>query len=67
MSLFDEIKESFRQGSALTQLIYINLAVFLVVRIVNVFYFLGGVEFPFIEWLALPAAFLTLASGLGPC
>jgi len=62
MSLFDEIKESFRQGSALTQIIYINLAVFLVVRIVNVFYFLGGVEFPFIEWLALPADVDTLAS-----
>lgn len=62
MNLFDEIKESFRQGSILTQLIYINLAVFLVIRIVNVFYFLVGVEFPFLDWLALPAEGHTLAS-----
>jgi membrane associated rhomboid family serine protease len=62
MTLFDEIKESFREGSALTRLIYINLAVFLTIRLVNVFYFLGGVEFPFIDWLALPADMQTLAS-----
>lgn len=62
MNLWDEIKESFKEGSALTRLIYINLAVFLLVRIVNVFYFLAGVEFPFIDWLALPADIHTLAS-----
>lgn len=62
MNLWDEIKESFREGSALTRLIYINLGLFLVIRIVNVFYFLAGVEFPFLDWLALPADFATLAS-----
>lgn len=62
MNVFDEIKESFRKGSVLTRLIYINLGVFLILRIVNVFYFLGGHEFPFIDWLALPADIQTLAS-----
>ena len=62
MNIWDEIKESFREGSIVTRLIYINLALFLLVRIVNVFYVLGEAEFPFIDWLALPADFQTLAS-----
>ncbi len=62
MNLLDEIKESFREGSALTRLIYINLAVFLLIRLANVFYFLAGVPFPFLDWLALPADFGTLLS-----
>jgi len=39
MNLLDEIKESFKEGSALTRLIYINLGLFLLIRIANVFYF----------------------------
>ncbi|KAB2815332.1 MAG: rhomboid family intramembrane serine protease [Paludibacter sp.] len=62
MNLLDEIKESFREGSALTRLIYINLGLFLLIRITNVFYFLSGTEFPILDWLALPADFGMLAS-----
>lgn len=62
MNIWDEIKESFKEGSALTRLIYINLVVFLAVRMVNVFYFLSGTPFPFLDWLALPADIGTLAS-----
>lgn len=62
MNIWDEIKESFREGSTLTRLIYINLSVFLVIRIVNVFYFLSGTPFPFIDWLALPSDLGTLAT-----
>lgn len=62
MNLWDEIKESFKEGSALTRLIYINLGMFLLIRIVNVFYFLAGVQFPFLDWVALPADFHTLAT-----
>ncbi|MBC8006171.1 MAG: rhomboid family intramembrane serine protease [Verrucomicrobia bacterium] len=62
MNVLDEIKESFREGSTLTRLIYINLGAFLLIRIVNVFYFLAGIEFPFIDWLALPADLQTLLS-----
>ncbi|BBE18935.1 GlpG protein [Aquipluma nitroreducens] len=62
MTIFDEIKESFREGSALTRVIYINLGVFLVFRILNVFFFLSGTPFPLMDWLALPADFEQLAS-----
>jgi membrane associated rhomboid family serine protease len=62
MTIWDEIKESFKEGSALTRLIYINLGVFLVLRLVNVICFLAEIPFPFIDWLALPADFGTLAS-----
>lgn len=62
MNLLDEIKESFREGSALTRLIYINLGIFLVIRLANVFYFLAGAPFPFLDWLALPSDFGMLAS-----
>jgi membrane associated rhomboid family serine protease len=62
MTIFDEIKESFKEGSALTRLIYINLGAFLVFRILNVFFFLSGTPFPFLDWLALPADFGQLAS-----
>lgn len=55
MTVAEEIKKSFREGSVLTRLIYINIGVFLLVRIINVFYFLGGVEFPLTGWLAMPA------------
>ena len=62
MTIFDEIKESFREGSALTRVIYINLGVFLVFRILNVFFFLSGTPFPLMDWLALPADLGLLAS-----
>ena len=62
MNIWNEIKESFKEGSALTRLIYINLVVFLAVRMVNVFYFLAGTPFPFLDWLALPADMATLVS-----
>ena len=55
MNIVDEIKESFREGSALTRLIYINIGVFLLIRIINVPYSLSGHEFPLIGWLAMPA------------
>jgi membrane associated rhomboid family serine protease len=40
MAIIDEIKKSFKTGSALTRLIYINLAFFAIVNLVEVFYFL---------------------------
>lgn len=62
MTIWDEIKESFREGSAVTRLIYINLGVFLVFRILNVFFFLTNAPFPFMDWLSLPANFELLAN-----
>ncbi len=61
MTIWDEIKESFKEGSALTRLIYINLGIFLIVRILNVFYFLSNQPFLILDWFALPSNFESLA------
>ena len=60
MNIADEIKESFKKGSTLTRLIYVNIGVFLFLRIINVFFFLLNEEFSLINWLALPADFIQL-------
>ena len=49
MNFADEIKHSFKTGSALTKLIYINLAVFLIIKIIFVFVFLANLNNPFSE------------------
>lgn len=53
MAIIDEIKDSFRRGSMLTRLIYINLAVFILVNLVDVAYFLANHHNNFPEFLAL--------------
>ena len=70
--IMDEIRESFRQGSTLTKLIYVNLGVFLVVKLVFVFYFLlfpGGEGYgnkeamfhhDFLSYLMVPSNLETL-------
>lgn len=57
MNIWEEIKQSFKSGSLLTKLIYINLAVFITVRILHVitFFFMQAKGFSIIEWLAVPA------------
>lgn len=55
MNIADEIKESFKKGSVLTRLIYVNIGVFLFIRILNVFFFLLNEDFSLLNWLALPA------------
>lgn len=47
MDIINEIKASFKDGSILTRLIYINLAVFLILKIIYVFFFLffGHIDF----------------------
>ncbi len=68
MAIWEEIKISFRRGTILTKLIYINLAVFLAVNIVYVFYALfntlgdsmGDLRFYFMQkwitYLMVPAS-----------
>lgn len=57
MSIIDEIKNSFKSGNSLIKLIYINLAVFLTVKIISVFFFLASTSqtFSLVRWLAVPA------------
>ena len=44
MAIIDEIKDSFKQGSVLTKLIYINIAVFIIVKLWQVFFNISGTE-----------------------
>jgi membrane associated rhomboid family serine protease len=63
MGIVDEIRLSFKNGSYLTKLIHINIAVWLLIRIVFVIYSLSGADgSPILEWLALPASFETFIS-----
>lgn len=57
MSIATEIKDSFRFGSNLTKIIYINLAVFIAYNIVKLILFLGQIplENPLTNYLAVPA------------
>lgn len=53
------IRNSFRQGSALTRLIYINCGIFLLLKILYVFSLLLGWGYAFyptvLEWIGVPA------------
>jgi len=58
MAIIDEIKESFKKGSTLTRLIYINLAVFILVNLVEAIFFLSNNHARFSDFLvqlAVPA------------
>ncbi|MDF1574532.1 MAG: rhomboid family intramembrane serine protease [Bacteroidales bacterium] len=64
MSIIDEIKDSFRKGSTLSKLIYLNLGLFLAVQIVRIVLFLSNAYelFPaFLNYLAVPANLEVLA------
>jgi len=64
MSIIDEIKESFRKGTTLHKLIYLNLGLFLAVQIVRIVLFLSNAYdlFPgFLNYLAVPANLEVLA------
>jgi membrane associated rhomboid family serine protease len=58
MGVLDEIKLSFKNGSYLTKLIYINLGIWILVRLIFIgFMFSGSDGSQILEWLALPASF----------
>lgn len=56
MDIWSDIKDSFREGSVITRLIYINLTVFLVFRILQAIFFLAGIPFHWENWFELPAS-----------
>lgn len=65
MNLIEEIKAFFKKGSSLTKLIYINLGVFILIKILQVFLFLLNIQhanFEIISWLAVPAYLPDLAT-----
>jgi membrane associated rhomboid family serine protease len=61
MDILSDIKQTFKQGSVVTRLIYINVGVFLLVGIAGaVFYLAGGINvLPL--WLSLPSEISEIA------
>ncbi|MCG6191200.1 rhomboid family protein [Maribellus maritimus] len=55
MDILSDIKQTFKDGSVLTRLIYINLGVFLLVKLVGVFFILANQPFSLTYWLSLPS------------
>lgn len=58
MNIIDELKDSFRQGSILTKFIYLNIGVFVAVKIVQIFLYLFNTPdntMNFLRWLAVSA------------
>jgi len=58
MGIIHEMKQSFRNGSYLTKLIYLNIAMWALLRLVFVGYTLSGYDGSVLTgWFALPASF----------
>ena len=55
MDIVSEIKKSFKEGSVLTRIIYVNLGVFLLIKFVDVVFLLSNQSFSLSYWLALPS------------
>ncbi len=55
VEIWNDIKSTFKHGSALTRLIYINLGVFLAVKLIGVFFYLFNQHHHLIEWLSVPS------------
>ena len=54
--IFNELKHSFKKGSLLSRIIYINLAVFVFIEVLSVFFFLfNQSSYELINLVALPA------------
>jgi membrane associated rhomboid family serine protease len=55
VDIWGDIKRTFKEGSVLTRLIYINIGVFLVLKIVGVFFYLAGQPAQLTHWLSVPS------------
>ena len=60
MSIISEIRDSFKNGSVLTRLIYVNLGVFLSIRIIQLIMLLSGLS-P--DTIGVVVSFLAVPSG----
>jgi membrane associated rhomboid family serine protease len=61
--LFDKLKQNFRNGSVLTKLIFVNVAVFVFLRVADVLLLLFNLrEYSPIDWLQMPSYPPLLAS-----
>ncbi len=61
MDIIGDIKRTFKEGSVLTRLIYINTGVFLLIKMIGLFFFLAGRTPVLVEWLSVPSDLNMLA------
>lgn len=55
--IFTKLKQSFRNGGILTKLIYINVGIFLLIRVVGVIFLLFNIQgIPILSFLELPSS-----------
>lgn len=57
MDIISDIKRTFKEGSVVTRLIYVNIGVFLLVGIIGVIFYLAGKSNLLPYWLSLPSDF----------
>ncbi|MCU4165318.1 rhomboid family intramembrane serine protease [Carboxylicivirga caseinilyticus] len=57
MGIVDEIKQSYKQGGALIKLIYINIGVFVIIRLLQALFSLstGSLDYPLLQWVSVPS------------
>lgn len=55
MDIWNDIKQTFKYGSALTRLIYVNLGVFVVLKLVSIVFFLSGASFSPFALFSVPS------------
>ena len=57
-TIIDELKNTYKTGGMLIKLIFINSAVFILFRIIFLFYYIPGYQanFPFTQWLSMPSS-----------
>lgn len=60
MDIFTDIKQTFKDGTSLTRLIYINLGVFVLIMLAGVVFYLSAMPNPVAGWLSVPSDLSTL-------
>ena len=55
MDIFTDIKQTFKEGTSLTRLIYINLGVFVLLMLTGVVFYLAAKPNPVAAWLSVPS------------
>ena len=57
MEITDKIKESFKRGSIITRIIYINVGLFIILSLLNILFLGGNKNYNLLNYLALPSEF----------
>lgn len=57
MGIYQELKDSYKYGSPVTKLLYINVGIFIIFRLIHAFFWAAGFKefYPFYDWFSAPA------------